>query len=276
MQFESGGVYRQQQIIASVTARYSHFSIFSFYTYNDAQSDTSGVSYVPSVAGSPGFDYGRAGFDIRNRFLILGNINAPWQVSFAPFLSANSGTPYNITAGSDLTGNNQFNGRPTYYLGTCNHQAQPYLYSTPFGCLDSDPFLSPTGTTEKIIPYDLGTGPANVSLNLRISKVIGFGPRIGNTGGGPQGGGPRGGGLGGRGLSGNQGGPGRLDATTPHKYNLTFVAFGQNIFNQENLGTPNGTLTSTFFGKSQSLAGGFFGPSTAGNRSIFLESNFSF
>jgi hypothetical protein len=54
------------------------------------------------------------------------------------------------------------------------------------------------------------------------------------------------------------------------------VAFGQNIFNHENLSAPNGTLSSQFFGKSQSLAGGFFGPSTAGNRSIFLEANFSF
>jgi hypothetical protein len=42
------------------------------------------------------------------------------------------------------------------------------------------------------------------------------------------------------------------------------------------MGTPNGTLTSPFFGKSQSLAGGFFGPSTAGNRSIFLSTSFTF
>ena len=40
MQFQSGGVYRQNQIIASLTARYSRFSIFSFYTYNNAQADT--------------------------------------------------------------------------------------------------------------------------------------------------------------------------------------------------------------------------------------------
>jgi hypothetical protein len=273
MQFQSGGVYRQSQIIASITARYSRFSIFSFYTYNDAHADSSGVTYVPSVAGTPGFDYGRAGFDIHNRFLILGSINAPWQISLAPFLSANSGTPYNITAGSDLTGNNQFNGRPTY-AASCS---QANAVATPYGCLDPDPYTSPTGSTEKIIPYNLGTGPANVSLNLRVSKVFGLGPKIGNTNGGGSGGrGPRGGGLGGRGLSGNSGGPGRLDAATAHKYNLTFVAFGQNILNHENLGTPNGTLTSSFFGKSQSLAGGFFGPSTAGNRSIFLETNFSF
>jgi hypothetical protein len=273
MQFQSGGVYRQNQIIASITARYSRFSMFSFYTYNNSKGDTSGVTYTPSVAADPGFDYGRTTFDVHNRLVILGNITAPWQLSFAPFLSVNSGAPYNITTGKDLTGNNQYNARPTF-AATCG---QPNAVSTPYGCLDSDPLASATGASEPIVPYNLGTGPANVSLNLRVSKVIGFGPRIAGTGGGgPRGGGPRGGGLGGRGLSGSQGGPGRMDATTPHKYNLTFILFGQNILNHQNLGAPNGTLSSSFFGKSQSLASGFFGPSTAGNRSIFLETNFNF
>jgi hypothetical protein len=272
LQYQSGGVYRQNQIIASITARYPRFSIFSFYTYNNSRGDSSGVTYTPSIAADPGFDYGRTSFDVHNRFLVLGNIPAPWQLSFAPFLSANSGTPYNITTGSDLTGNNQFNARPTF-AASCG---QAGAVATRYGCLDPDPTTSPTGASEAIIPYNIGTGPTNVSLNMRVSKVIGIGPRVEGGHGGGGGGGPRGGGLGGRGLSGNQGGPGRMDATTPHKYSLTFVAFGQNIFNHENLSAPNGTLSSQFFGKSQSLAGGFFGPSTAGNRSIFLEANFSF
>lgn len=272
LQYQSGGVYRQSQIIASITARYSRFSIFSFYTYNNAKGDTSGVTYTPTVAADPGFDYGRTSFDVHNRFLVLGNISAPWQLSFAPFLSANSGTPYNITTGGDQTGNNQYNARPTF-AASCSGAG---VVATPYGCLNSDP-ISTTGPSGTIIPYNIGTGPTNVSLNMRVSKVIGIGPKVeGGHGGGGNGGGPRGGGLGGRGLSGNQGGPGRMDASTSHKYNLTLVAFGQNLFNHENLAAPNGTLSSQFFGKSQSLAGGFFGPSTAGNRSIFLEANFSF
>jgi len=273
MQFQSGGVYRQNQIIASLTARYPRFSIFSFYTYNNAHADSSGVAFTPSVAGHAGLDYGRASFDVHNRFVLLGSLTAPWQFTLSPFLSINSGTPYDITTGTDLTGNNQFNARPTF-AQSCG---QPNAISTRYGCLDPDPLASPTGASERIIPHNLGTGPANVSLNLRISKVFGFGPRVaGNGNGGGQRGGPHGGGLGGRGLSGSQAGPGRMDATTPHKYNLTFAVFGQNIFNHENLGAPNGTLTSPLFGRSQSLAGGFFGPSSAGNRSIFLSSTFTF
>jgi hypothetical protein len=179
-----------------------------------------------------------------------------------------------LTTGRDLTSNNQFNARPTY-AANCN---EANAVSAAYGCLDADPLTSSNGASEKIIPYDLGTGPGNVSLNLRAAKVFGFGPLTGSGGRGGDGGGRHGGGggLGDRGLSGNQGGPGHENVTTPHKYNLSFIAYGQNIFNHENLGTPNGTLTSPFFGKPQSLAGGFFGPSTAGNRSVFLEMNLRF
>ncbi len=272
-QYQSGGVYREQQVIATVNARLKQFSIFSFYTFTNAKGDTSGVGHFASNASDPGQDYGPTTFDIRNRFLILGNVNLPYAISFAPFFVYNSGTPYNIKIGSDLTANNQFNARPTFApVSNCNAGTNPTRYfNSPYGCLDANPI----GTNEKIVPYGLGTGPSNYSLNLRVSKVIGFGPRIkgGGGGGGFHGHGP---GLGGRGLSGNQGGPGRLDASIPRKFNLTLSVFAQNVLNRQNLGVPNGTLTSPFFGKSQSLASGFFGPSTAGNRSIFLNAGLNF
>jgi hypothetical protein len=269
--YQSGGFYRQHQIIASGNARFRRFSLFGFYVYNNAKSDTGGVNSFPSDAHNPGLDYGRNSFDVHNRFVVLGNIQAPWAMSFAPFLVYNSGTPYNITIGNDITQNNQFNARPTF-AASCSEAG---AVSTQFGCLNTNP----VGTNEKIIPYGLGSGPQNVSLNLRVSKVIGIGPRVENgrgaSGGGPGGGrGGRGGGFGG--LSGNQAGPGRLDATVPRKYSLTLSGFASNVLNHQNLGTPNGTLLSPFFDKSQSLAGGFFGPSTAGNRSIFLSADFNF
>jgi hypothetical protein len=43
-----------------------------------------------------------------------------------------------------------------------------------------------------------------------------------------------------------------------------------------NLGTPNGTLNSPIFGKTQSLAGGPFGSPVAGNRAFFAQATFSF
>jgi hypothetical protein len=240
------------------------------------------------VAQNPGLDYGRSSFDVHNRFVILGNVAAPWGVSLTPFFAYNSGAPYNVTAGSDLTRNNQFNARPTFSApANCGIPVptgtEPVYFSTPYGCLDTDPF----GKDEKIIPYGIGTGPSNVSLNMRVSKVIGIGPKVENSraarggGGGPGGGGGGGrgggGGIGPGGLSGSRGGPGRLDQTTSRRYNLTLTAYATNLLNHTNFGPPNGTLSSSLFGKSQSLAsGGFFGGSTAGNRSLFLQAVFNF
>ena len=114
LQYQSGGVYRQNQIIVSGRASYPQFSFFTFYTYNVAKADTNGVTYTPSVAQNPGLDYGRSSFDVHNRFVILGNFSAPYAISLTPFFAYNSGAPYNVTIGSDLTRNNQFNARPTF------------------------------------------------------------------------------------------------------------------------------------------------------------------
>jgi hypothetical protein len=273
LQYQSGGFYKESQVMATVRATYRTFSFFTNYTYSDAKGDTSGTGTVPSVSSDPGLDYGRTTFDVRNRFMLFGNFMFPWQISLSPMVVANSGTPYNISIGSDLTGNNQFNARPTY-AANC---AEANVVQTKFGCLDTYPY----GTNEKIIPYGVGTGPVNVSMNLRLSKVIGIGPKVeGGHGGGGYGGGggPRGGppGLGGGGLSGARGGPGRMDATVSRKYSLTFSAWGTNVLNHTNFGTPNGTLSSPYFGTSQSLAGNFFAQSTAGNRNISLQASFSF
>jgi hypothetical protein len=275
LQYQSGGVYRQNQIIASGRASYPRFSFFTFYTYSNAKADTSGVTYTPSVAQDPGLDYGRSSFDVHNRFVILGNFSAPYGVSLTPFFAYNAGAPYNVTTGSDLTRNNQLNARPTF-AASCS---EPDVVSTKFGCLNTNPF----GTNEKIVPYGLGTGPSNASLNMRVSKVIGIGPKVEGgraaRGGGGGGGGGRGGGggIGAGGLSGNRGGPGPLTQATSRRYNLTLTAYSSNVFNHQNLGIPNGTLSSPLFGESQSLAsGGFFGASTAGNRSVFLQAVFNF
>jgi hypothetical protein len=273
LQYQSGGVYRQNQIIVSGRANYPHFSFFTFYSYNVAKADTNGVTYTPSVAQNPGLDYGRSSFDVHDRFVILGNFAVPYGLTVTPFFAYNSGAPYNVTTGSDLTSNNQFNARPTF-AANCN---EPDVVSTKYGCLNTNPF----GTNEKIIPYGIGTGPSNASLNMRVSKVIGVGPKVERSraasSGGRGGGGRGGGGIGPGGLSGNRGGPGRLDQTTSRRYNVTLTAYATNLFNHQNLGAPNGTLSSEFFGKSQSLAGGgFFGASTAGNRSVFLQAVFNF
>jgi hypothetical protein len=263
-QFQSGGVFTQQQVIVTANVRLRRLSLTSSYTYSDANSDTQGPNYFPSVAQNPGFDYGRASFGIHSRVFLLTTYTAPHGIIIAPLLSAQSGTPYNISIGSDLTENNQFNARPTF--GTCGAAG---VVSTPFGCLDSDP----TGKGETIVPFNLGTGPANVIFHMRASKAIGIGPRK-ESGSGLNSGGQNTS-VSGRGLSGGSSGP-KLDATVPRRYNLTLVVVALNLFNIVNRGPENGVLNSTLFGQSQTLAGGAYGSPTPGNRTILFSANFSF
>lgn len=263
-QFQSGGLYKQHQLIFTADVHLKRVSLHGTYTLNSARSNTQGVNSFPSVANNPSLDYGRPNFDIRNSLMFLGTYSAPYGITFAPLLLAQSGVPYNVTIGSDLTGNNQFNARPTF--GICGNKD---VLSTPYGCLDTNP----VSKGETIIPYGIGTGPANVSLSMRVSKVFGVGPRMQShasaTGGG-------GGSVSDQGLSGSAGSRMKLDATAPRKYSLRFTAVATNLLNVVDLAPPNGTLLSPLFGQSQSLATGPYANAVPGNRSISLSSTFSF
>jgi hypothetical protein len=273
-QFQSGGIYNQNQLVLNYTVRAKRVSLFGFYMVNFAKSDTSGATYFPSNQFDPRADYGRASFDVHNRFLLGGNLQAPFGISLSPFLVADSATPFNITIGQDLNGDNQYNDRPAFATASSTDTV-----ATSWGTFDLDPAADATR-----IPYDLGNGPAQLSMNLRVSRSVGIGPRVergagassggpGGPGGGPPGGGP-GGGLGPGGLSGS-GGPPRLDQELPRRYSLTFAAMARNVFNNVNLAQPVGVLESPLFGKSNALSGGFFS-SPAANRSIDLQMTFSF
>lgn len=277
-QYQSGGVYNQNQLMLNYSVRAKRVSLFGFYVLNVANADTSGAGYFPSNQSNPGADYGRANFDVRSRFLLGGNLQAPFGVSLSPMLVANSGAPFNITVGQDLNGDNQFNDRPAFATS-----ASSSVIDTSYGNFDLNP-----SANEARIPYNFGTGPGEFSMNMRISKSFGIGPKVtdgsgaGSFGpggpGGPHGGGPGrggpGGGLGPGGLSGS-GGPPHFSQSVPRRYSINFAAMARNVFNNVNLSQPVGVLQSPLFGKSTSLAGGFFS-SAASNRSIDLQVSFNF
>ena len=277
-QYQSGGIYHQNQLITNFSVRERKVSLFGFYVLNFAKADTSGATYFPSNQFDPRADYGRSTFDIHQRFLLGGNYSAPFGISISPFLVLNSGTPFNITVGQDLNGDNQFNDRPAFATSSSTD-----VMNTKYGSFDLNPSAG-----EARIPYNYVTGPGQFSTNLRVSKSIGIGPRTeGAAGGGPNGpppgggggrgpgGGPPGGGLGPGGLSSSGGRPPMLDQQTSRRYSLTFTAMGRNIFNNVNLAAPVGVLQSPLFGKSNALAGGFFS-SPSSNRSIDLQMSFNF
>ncbi len=262
-QYESAGIFRQNQLIANARINTQRFSLFTFYMLNYANSDTSGAGSFPSNPYNLMADYGRASFSTRNRFVLGGSFNAPYHFTFSPFIIANSGRPYDITIGRDLNGDSIYNDRPAFANGV-----------PPAGPLTTADFNLNPQPGEKLIPINYGTGPATFTVNMRFSKVFGFG-KEGGTGGGPQAGGGGGDHHHGPGGFGHGGGPWGGGGGTSRRYNLTLSLHAMNLFNRLNYGTPVGNLNSPDFGVSKSLAGGPFGSDVAVRR-LFLQAQFSF
>ncbi len=273
-QFESEGVFRQNQLIVNSSVRMgTKLSAFGYYTLNYAKSDTSGPGYFPSNPFDPSEDYGRASFDIRHRVFIGGSATLPYAFRLSPFMIATSGSPFNVTTAQDPFDDNLFNQRGAF--AACS----PAVTQSVYGCFDANPKPG-----EKIVPINFLTGPGRFTLNLRLSKSFGFGKKAESANAGPGGGagpggtfgrGPGGGAPGQRGGFGGRGPGGPDGSLSNRRYSLTFSVAVRNIFNNVNLDTPVGNLSSSLFGRSNGLAGRPFSQSTS-NRRIDLQATFSF
>src|SRR5258708_34753320 len=77
-QFESDGIFRQNQLVVNSSIRMgTKLSAFGYYSLNYAKSDTGGSGYFPSNPYDPSEDYGRAAFDVRHRVFIGGTAGLP-------------------------------------------------------------------------------------------------------------------------------------------------------------------------------------------------------
>ena len=279
-QYQSKGIFRQNQLIVNVNVRAgAKVTLNGYYTLNYASGDTNGVGSFASNPYNLMADYGRTPFDIRHRAFVGGTVIIPWDLHLSPFMTVQSGTPYNLTLSQDLIGSSQFNQRPAF-ANSCSATPTAPVVSTRFGCFNTDPIGHPAvGST--IVPVNFLTSPPRFSLNLRLTKTFGFGkiaegpagPRRGGGGGGAPRGGP------GRGPGGFGGAPGGGGARTAvaKRYNFTISANARNIFNNVNYATPVGSITSPLLGQANGLAGGTFSNGTSGaNRQLFLQLSFAF
>ena len=278
-QYQSNGVFNQNQLITNVRYSSRHGTVGSYYVLNYAKSDTGGAGSFASVPNDLGADYGRASFDTRSRLFLFGSFNLPHLTTVSPFLVAQSGTPYNITSGQDI-GDDTFNQRAVFApAGTVPTAANGV--KTIAGCGT----FAPPGTGGNLAPVPINscTGPANFTLNLRITKTFGFGETRAATpgqdsgsrgGNGPPGGSGRGSGGSGRGGPGGPGGFGG-GASSGKRYNLAIGGQVQNVFNIADRATPVGVLTSPLFGTSTELAGSLYTTDSAIRR-ITLQVTFSF
>jgi len=283
-QYFSEGVFNQNQLIVNGRVSLAKWlSLFGYYSLNSAHGDTSGNGGFITTPGNIAADYGRTGFDVKSRIFMAGSVTLPHYIQISPFMIGQTGNPYNVTVGNDLNHDTIFNDRPLLVpAGTTGSQ-------TINGC---GTFVSPAAGTapagSPVVPINACTGPGLFTLNFRLTKTSGFGPMRnatpGQSGRGQngQGGGPPGGGgnhnRGGGGGGGGGGGPmmfGGGGGNTGKRYNLSVGMSVNNLFNNTDLATPIGTLSSPKFGQSTQVTGGAYTGDSAIRR-IQVQASFTF
>jgi hypothetical protein len=279
---ESAGLYNQNQLILNVNSKVNRdISLTGSYMYNHAMSNTDGLGTLPANPYSMAGEYGPAATDMHHRVSLGGTVTPKWGIRFNPLLTANTGPPFDITAGRDLYGDTLFNGRP----GIATDPNKPGVVATRYGLLDPNPTQG-----EKLLSRNFGRGPGQIMLNMRVGKTFAFGSsrETGTAAGGPGGGGPGGGGPGGGG--GGRGAPGspfsmgtgggQSGGASPanRRYSLTISMQIRNLTNHNNPGPIIGNITSPLFGQANQPAGsggGVFSES-ANNRRLELQTRFTF
>jgi Carboxypeptidase regulatory-like domain len=267
---ESTGIYNQNQVIANVNTKVGrNLSLFGFYVFNKAMSDTDGVGASPANPYNYQGEYGPAATDIRNRGTVGGSINTRWNIRLSPFVILQSGAPFNITTGNDVYGTTLFNARP----GIATDTSRPGLIQTSYGLLDPSPIPG-----EKILSRNYGRGPSQFTVNLRLAKTIGIGPlkegSKSQASAVPTAGESQSAALNGRGLRNLIGAP-----SAPRRYNLTIGMSMRNLLNHNNPGPIIGNIASPLFGRANQIAGAPNGEGfseNASNRRLEMQLRFTF
>jgi len=303
LELESGGYLRQSILMVNFNTKFSsRVSLFGNYS----------LTYAKDLTGSPtdpydfALDYGRSNLDRRHNFQFTGSVIGPAAIRVAPFITMRSGSPYDVTSGTDIFGDNGF-VRADFAAANASCTGAN-IRCTQYGNFQA---VTNAGNLGNLIPRNYLTMPGLVSINMRVYRVFGFGPKRGANAaaagsggpGGPPGGGmggPPGGGGGGRGGFGGPGGGGGMrmgggggggrggfpgSETTDRRFNATVGVSFNNIVNHFNPGGYNGNMTSPYFlvptSVNSGFGGGAFVPgggsgSVANNRRIDMSIRFTF
>jgi hypothetical protein len=272
----SDGFLRQHILMVNFNTRFSRkVSLFGNYS----------LAYAKDLPSSPSdpydfaLDWGRANFDRRHNFQLVGNLSALKGIQLAPFFTVRSGQPYDVLTGQDLYGDTLANARAVMLSATtCSSIVRSgNSVCSPFRTFGSSYSVVNPGT---LAPRNYLTMPGLVSVNLRVYRTIGFGGRskstqsqmpdgmpsagvMGMAGGGRGPGGPGGPGgppMGGPGGGPGMGGPGGMfGGSRDHPYSITVSVSFENLLNHLNPGGYQGVITSPYFLQATSINSGFGG-----------------
>ncbi len=243
----------------------SRLSLFGVFDADKNFSEADGIDRFPSNEYNLRQDYARAAEERAQSYTGGMQLSLPHSVQITPFLFAHSGAPFDITTGADLNGDTIYNDRPA----RATDLSRPSVVATSLGNFDVAP-----APNQSVLPRNFGTALGFVWLQLQVSKDFHLGPR------------PKAGGSGGKAAS-----------APDRPWDLNFAVEVHNVTNHNNPGLPVGSISaqgcsassattcectaascplvpSPYFGRSLSLAGDF-SPITASNRTLLLQTTFS-
>jgi hypothetical protein len=253
-QYSSDGIGNGHTFTLNTNLNFStRLSLFAFFAAGHQESNRQGG--FPSNSYNLYADAGRVG-DYSPRQYVAGvNAHPGRDTSFNLFFLKLSPSSFNITTGTDLNGDTQYNDRPAF----ATDLTRPSVVRTSYGNFDTAPLPGQT-----IIPINYGDAPGIVYLELSAGKNFHFGPRVaepaGMAGATPPPPAPKG---------------GKPAPPPPQKYRINFGVEADNPLNHVNRGLPIGVLSSSLFGQSTSLNNRFNGGNSA-NRSITFHTGFYF
>ena len=298
---ESGGLLKQNILMVNFNTRFSRkVSLQGNYQYTHAN-DLPGTPTNPYNFMQ---DWGTSNLNRRSNLIVIGSIQAPAKITIAPTLVARSGQPYDVSVGQDIYGDN--NTARALFAPAGAACGVSGVVCTPLGNFSTNytGILNGAAVPANLVPRNYLTMADLVSINMRIYRVFGFGPKragadaaapggpgpdaggggvggggfggggFGGGGGGRGGGGFGGGGGGGRGGGGGGGmrmgpggggrGGGMGAGSSDRRYSVTIGANISNALNHLNPGGYQGVLTSNQFGLPTSANTGFGGGGAGG------------
>ena len=145
------------------------FSGLAQYTFSHTDNNTGGIAWFPANQYSLAGEYGRADFDQRHRFNLLGTINDDHWLNLGVAARLYSGTPYTETSGNDTFNTGILNARPP----GVNRNTLESGGNVQFDLRWSHNLYSRGGAADKPLSFSLAVDAFNITNRSNFSSYVG-------------------------------------------------------------------------------------------------------
>ena len=166
-EYESGGNMRQNILMVNFNTRFSrNVSLFGNYSVQPLPGPARHPDQSVQLRSGLGTLFARAPPP-----LPVGGLGGrAAQHPYEPFVTLQSGAPYDVVLGRDIYGDTLKNARPAFATAACG----PMPIVTPLGDFCINPF---PGATSNLVPRNYLTGAGLISFNVRVARTFGFGAK---------------------------------------------------------------------------------------------------